>query len=78
VITQRVRTAVLIIVTIVWALNFAAGIWVEHYKPQESINGVFMIVVGAVFALGGKDSKGGDSGQDTKNSGGGERGDSHG
>src|SRR5216117_2310938 len=53
VIGDRTRTAIIIVVTAVWAINFAAGLFVEGYKPSESINGIFMVNVGSLFALGG-------------------------
>lgn len=50
---DRTRTVVIAVVTTVWAVNFGAGLLIEGYRPSESINGIFMIIVGSLFALGG-------------------------
>lgn len=60
---DRTRTVIIAVVTTVWAINFGAGLLVHDYKPSESINGIFMIIVGSLFALGArngakKDSEG--------------------
>lgn len=59
---DRTRTVIIAVVTSVWAINFLAGLVVTDYKPSESINGIFMAIVGGLFALGarhaGKDDKG--------------------
>lgn len=59
---ERVANAIIIVVTIVWAVNFAARFVVAEYQPQESINAIFMAIVGGVFALKGR-SGGGDAGK---------------
>lgn len=58
-ISARTRTIVIGVVTAVWAANFVAGIAVKGYQPSESINGIFMAIVGGLFALG---SRGGGNG----------------
>jgi hypothetical protein len=51
--TSRTRTVVIAVVTAVWALNFAAGLVPPlHYKPDQAINGIFMTIVGGIFAYG--------------------------
>lgn len=57
---DRTRTIVIGVVTAVWASNFLAGVVVPSYEPSESINGIFMAIVGGLFALGarGGDDKG--------------------
>lgn len=51
--TSRTRTVVITVVTVVWALNFAAGLVPPlHYKPDQAINGIFMAIVGGIFAYG--------------------------
>lgn len=55
---ERTRTVIIAVVTAVWAINFLAGLVIGDYKPSESINGIFMGIVGGLFALGGV--KGGD------------------
>lgn len=49
---DKTRTVVIGVVTTVWAANFLAGIVIPGYEPSESINGIFMAVVGSLFALG--------------------------
>lgn len=58
---DRTRTVIIGVVTAVWAINFLAGLVVKGYEPSESINGIFMAIVGGLFALGARhNSKGGD------------------
>ena len=52
---ERTRTVIIAVVTAVWATNFLAGIVVAEYRPSESINGIFMAIVGGLFALGARD-----------------------
>ena len=59
-ISPGVRTALLAIITAVWVVNFAAGFVVADYNPSESVNAVFMLVIGAIFALSKREEKGGD------------------
>lgn len=58
---DRTRTVIIAVVTTVWAINFTAGLVVENYKPSESINGIFMAIVGGLFALGARSGNGGGS-----------------
>lgn len=53
---ERSRTVIIFVITAVWALNFIAGLTVHGYQPSESINGIFMAIVGGLFALGAKKS----------------------
>jgi hypothetical protein len=57
-ISDRTRTVIIGVVTFVWATNFMAGLVIEDYKPSESINGIFMAIVGGLFALGARASGG--------------------
>lgn len=61
--SERVRNAIIAVVTTVWATNFAAGLLVTTYEPDQSINAIFMAIVGGLFAIGARNSKsgGGDS-----------------
>lgn len=52
--SDRTRTVVIAVVTAVWAANFLAGIFLNGYSPSESINGIFMAIVGGLFALGAR------------------------
>lgn len=56
-ISDRTRTVIIGVVTTVWAVNFLAGVAVDDYKPSESINGIFMAIVGGLFALGARAGK---------------------
>lgn len=56
--SDRARTAIITVVTLVWAVNFVAGLAVPHYDTSESINAIFMAIVGGLFALGGRDGDG--------------------
>lgn len=57
---DRTRTVIIAVVTTVWAANFVGGLVVSGYQPSESINGIFMMIVGGLFAIGAK--KGGEGG----------------
>jgi len=54
-ISQKTRTIIIWVVLVVWVLNFGAGIVVKDHKPSESVNAVFMLIVGTLFALGRND-----------------------
>jgi hypothetical protein len=49
--------AIIIVVTLVWAVNFAAQFVVADYSPDVAINGIFMAVVGGALALSRRDNK---------------------
>lgn len=53
--SERSRTVVIGLVTAVWAINFGAGFVLPDYEPDQSINAIFMAIVGGLFALGKKD-----------------------
>lgn len=50
-IPRPLATAIIVVVTIVWAANFAAQFVVADYSPDVAINGIFMAVVGGALAL---------------------------
>lgn len=52
--SERVRTAIIVVVTAVWAANFAAGLLVPDYEPDQAINGIFMALVGGLLAIGSR------------------------
>lgn len=56
---DRTRTIIIGVVTTIWAINFLAGLVVTGYEPSESINGIFMAIVGGLFALGARKGVGG-------------------
>lgn len=61
---DRSRTIIIGVVTAVWAINFFAGLAVPGYEPSESINGIFMAIVGGLFALGARKGAPGNKGND--------------
>lgn len=56
--SDRVRATVIIIVTLVWALNVTVPIFVKDYEPIPELNIAFMGMVGFIFA-GKKNGDGG-------------------
>lgn len=58
--SDRTATTVIYVVTGIWVANIVAGIAVPGYQPAESINGVFMAVVGGAFALRARGSNRGE------------------
>lgn len=57
---DRTATIVIAVVTTVWAGNIVAGMLaINGYQPSESINGIFMAIVGGAFALRAR-KRGGD------------------
>lgn len=61
-IDETTRRVIIYLVSAVWAANFGAGFVVEDYKPDQAINGIFMAIVGGLFALGAKNNKNGGGG----------------
>lgn len=60
-ISDRTATVVIGVVTAIWAANILAGITqFNDYQPSETVNGIFMALVGGAFALRNKNGKGGD------------------
>jgi ABC-type branched-subunit amino acid transport system permease subunit len=55
VISDRTATIIIAVVTVIWAANIIAGmVRLNDYQPSESVNAIFMAVVGGAFALRGK------------------------
>lgn len=48
--SNRMRTALIAVITVVWAANFMAPIFERTYKPPAEINMAFMGVVGVLTA----------------------------
>jgi hypothetical protein len=46
---NTVRYVLIAIITSAWVLNLIAPMFLEVYKPDPSVNAIFMIVVGALF-----------------------------
>lgn len=45
--SDRVRIALIVVVTLVWALNATAPLVIRDYKPVD-VNEVFMLVIGTL------------------------------
>lgn len=60
--SNRTRTLLIAIVTIVWAANFTAPIFVKDYKPSPELNVAFMAILGILTGSfkRGNDNDGGD------------------
>lgn len=74
-ISDRTATIVIAVVTTVWAANIVAGvIALNGYQPSESLNGIFMSIVGGAFVLRARNDGGGGNhkGQGGPPSGGGD------
>lgn len=51
-ISDKVATIIISVVTTVWVLNLLVGMFgFNNYEASESINGIFMAIVGGAFAL---------------------------
>lgn len=75
-IDETTRRVIIYLVSGIWAVNFGAGFVVKDYEPDQAINGIFMAIVGGLFALGARKGNGnGDGGGNGKGSGRGEGGD---
>lgn len=51
---RPVASAIIVVVTAVWAANFALQFLVADYEPDVSINAIFMGIVGGALALSRK------------------------
>ena len=45
---------ILIISSLVWVANFIFGIVIDSYEGSETINAIFVAVIGGVFTLKGQ------------------------
>jgi hypothetical protein len=65
-IPRRLATAIIAVVCVVWAANFAAQFIVPGYKLDSAIDGIFIATVGGALTLSykqsGKHSKDNDDG----------------
>lgn len=48
--SNTVRTVLVIIVTVVWAINFTAPIFSPTFKPSPELNVAFMAILGVLTA----------------------------
>lgn len=63
VLPERLANWIIGIITGVWVANFLAPFVFDNYDTSETINAIFMAIVGGVFALKGRGSgKGGSDG----------------
>lgn len=56
-INSKLKNAIIIVVTVVWAANFGTSLFVDSYEPDQTINAIFMAIVGGLFALGARDER---------------------
>lgn len=63
---RPLASAIIVLVSVIWAANFVLQFIVSEYHPDVTINGIFMAVVGGALALSRKDSGGGGSGNSKK------------
>lgn len=50
-IPKPLANAIVILVSLVWASNFVASIFLSEYQPDSTLNFVFMTIVGGALAL---------------------------
>ena len=50
-IPRGAANAIIVLIAVVWAVNFFAQFVLKTYQPDPSINGVFGAAVGAALAL---------------------------
>lgn len=50
-IPRPLANAIVILVSLVWASNFVASIFIHNYSPDNTLNFVFMTIVGGALAL---------------------------
>lgn len=48
---QNIKTGIIVVVTIVWVVNFILGATLENHRPDPTVNVAFMAIVGSLFAL---------------------------
>lgn len=50
--SNRIRTTLLTVITIVWAANFVAPLFVKKYVPPPEVHLIFMAVIAGVIKAG--------------------------
>ena len=60
-INKRLGNVVIVLICVIWAANFGAQFVVSDYKPDPTINMIFMGIVGGLFALQHRRSNGDNS-----------------
>ena len=56
-IPRPLANGIIVLVSIVWAVNFFIQFLVPTYQPDITLNGVFMAVVGGAIALQSRKGK---------------------
>lgn len=56
---RPLASAIIVLVSVIWAANFVLQFIVPEYHPDVTINGIFMAIVGGALALSRKDGGGG-------------------
>lgn len=59
---RPIATAIIVLVSVIWAANFVLQFVVANYHPDVTLNGVFMAIVGGALALSRKDKNDGSGG----------------
>jgi hypothetical protein len=62
---DRTANIIILIVTMVWVANFIATLFVHNYDGR-SIDGIFLAIVGGVFAIKGRKGAGGNDNDKSK------------
>jgi hypothetical protein len=47
---NKLRSVLVIIVAVVWAMNFLAPLWNKEYSPAPELNVAFMAILGVLTA----------------------------
>lgn len=55
--SNALRSAIILIVALVWAANFTAPLFMTDYKPAPELNVAFMAILGVLTASYNKDEK---------------------
>lgn len=50
-VSERLANVIVVVVTLVWLLNFGLNAAVPSYDPPPEISGVFGLIVGGAMAL---------------------------
>ena len=49
--STRMVTIIVVVVTLIWITNFMAGVIIDNYETDQMINTIFMAIVGGAIAL---------------------------
>lgn len=52
---QRLASAIIVLVSLVWLANFLLQFIIPGYHPDSYIHGIFTTVIGGAFALSRRD-----------------------